>query len=124
MMDRDLILKLVDKKNSVILEDSIFYIINILEVIRGKIIKKEEIDEGSLNKSIEKIKNIKILLEEVLEGLKSTKVSGYTNSKIYLEKYLNDMVDVINKLTNNDDKIEKEELVLYTNILIDLALKY
>ncbi|MGL5417654.1 MAG: hypothetical protein ACRDAU_18445 [Clostridium sp.] len=124
MMDRNLILKLVDKKNSVILEDSIFYIINILDVIRGKLVKKEEIEEEALDISIKKIKEIKVLLEEVLEGLKNTKVQGYTNSKIYLEKYLNSMISTIDKLVNNNEKLKREELVLYTNTLIDLALKY
>ncbi|MGL4849892.1 MAG: hypothetical protein ACRC28_13395 [Clostridium sp.] len=124
MMDRNLILKLLDKKNSVILEDSIFYIINILEVVRGKIIKKEELSEESLDKSIQKLREIKSLLLEVLKGLKETKINGYTNSKLYLEKYLNDILDGIDKLTKDEEKLEKEELIQHINILIDLALKY
>ncbi|MGL5415911.1 MAG: hypothetical protein ACRDAU_09655 [Clostridium sp.] len=121
-MDRNLILKLIGESNRVILEDQVFNIINILDFFRDSIIKGREIEKDLLESSVKKLLDIDGFIKDISDDLE--KVIGYTNSKSYLSKYIEDIRLNIKELVKAIHSENKKDFILYTNTLIDLALKY
>ncbi|WP_297631213.1 hypothetical protein [uncultured Clostridium sp.] len=122
-MDRNLVLKLLGKRDIVILEDIVVEIINILDVFRGNIIKENKIEDiNNLQNLVKRLEEMEFLVVNIKESLE--KVQGYTNSKAYLQKYINEIEENTRNLIKAIEEENKENFILYTNILMDLVLKY
>lgn len=123
-MDRVLIEKIIGKKYYVELNDEIFNLRNISYEIRESILFKEELKEGFIKSSSIKINNSKNIIIDIIDVLESDNIKGYTNSKIYLAKYLKDIYRNLEGILNTINKVNYDELLLYTNSLIDLILLF
>lgn len=124
-MDRKLIEKIIGKKNYVDLNDEIFNLREMTSNMREKIVFKENFTENFLNEIKKKVLKSKTIVDNIIEGLENDKfVQGYTNSKIYLLKYLKDYQYNLNGILKTINPLNHDELIMYTNSLIDLILLF
>lgn len=123
-MDRVLIEKIIGKKHYVELNDEIFNLRNISYKIRESILLKTELKEEFIKTSSNKINNSKDIIINIIDVLESDKIKGYTNSKIYLVKYLRDICRNLEGILNSINEVNYDELLMYTNSLIDLILLF
>lgn len=124
-MDRKLIEKIVGKKNYVDLNDEVFNLREITSKMREKIVFKENFTEEFLDDMNKKIINSKSIIDNIIDGLENDKfASGYTNSKIYLLKYLKDYQYNLNGILKTSNPLNYNEIIIYTNSLIDLILLF
>ncbi|MCF0148609.1 MAG: hypothetical protein HUJ77_09455 [Clostridium sp.] len=124
-MDRKLIEKIIGKKYYVDLNDEIYILRDITSMMREKIVFKESFSEEVLNTIKCKALKSKNTVDSIVDGLENDKFAiGYTNSKIYLLKYLKDIQFNLNKMLENCNLLKQDELIIYTNSLIDLILLF
>lgn len=124
-MDRKLIEKIVGKKNYVDLNDEVFNLREITSKMREKIVFKENFTEEFLDDMNKKIINSKSIIDNIIDGLENDKfASGYNNSKIYLLKYLKDYQYNLNGILKTSNPLNYNEIIIYTNSLIDLILLF
>lgn len=123
-MDRVLIEKIIGKKHYVELNDEIFNLRNISYKIRESILLKIELKEEFIKTSSNKINNSNKIIINIIDFLESDNIKGYTNSKIYLVKYLRDICRNLEGILNSINKVNYDELLIYTNSLIDLILLF
>ncbi|MGL4656336.1 MAG: hypothetical protein ACRCWM_10700 [Sarcina sp.] len=121
-MDKILVSKLIGKNNAIILEDQIYNLRDILDCFRMSIITGEKIKVNEMFISKNRLSEINSIIEpmiNVLEGL-----VGYTNSKKYLDKYLRDLSTNILGLIKAIGTKEEKDFIYYTNLAMDLVIKY
>jgi hypothetical protein len=124
-LDRKLIEKIIGKKNYVDLNDEVFNLREITSKMRDKIVFKDNFDEDFLNKINNKTLKCKAVIDNIIDGLEGDKFAlGYTNSKIYLLKYLKDFQYNLNGILKTSNPLRHDELIIYTNSLIDLILLF
>ncbi|MFU7514643.1 hypothetical protein [Clostridium sp. HCS.1] len=124
-MDRKLIEKIIGKKYYVDLNDEIYILRNMTSIMREKIVFKENFTEDFLNEIKKKVLKSKAVVDNIIEGLENDKFAqGYTNSKIYLLKYLKDYQYNLNGIFKTINPLSYDELIIYTNSLIDLILLF
>lgn len=124
-MDRKLIEKIIGKKYYVDLNDEIYILRNMTSMMREKIVFKENFTEDFLNEIKKKVLKSKAVVDNIIEGLENDKFAqGYTNSKIYLLKYLKDYQYNLNGIFKTINPLSYDELIIYTNSLIDLILLF
>lgn len=124
-MDRKLIEKIIGKKNYVDLNDEIYSLRDITLKMRDKIVFKENFTYDSLNFINTKVLNAKNIVDSIVEGLENDEYAvGYTNSKAYLLKYLKDYQYNLNGILDNINPLNYDEIIVYTNSLIDLILLF
>lgn len=124
-MDRKLIEKIIGKKNYVDLNDEIYNLREVTSKMREKIVFKENFTEDFLNYIYLKALSTKNTIDNIVDGLENDKFAlGYTNSKAYLLKYLNDYQYNLNGILENINPLNYDELIIYTNSLIDLILLF
>ncbi|MDV4151799.1 hypothetical protein R0131_13305 [Clostridium sp. AL.422] len=124
-MDRKLIEKIIGKKNYVDLNDEIYNLREVTAEMREKIVFKEIFKEDLLDYINNKALKSKTIIDNIIEGLENDKFAqGYTNSKIYLLKYLKDYQYNLNGILETINPLNYDELIIYTNSLIDLILLF
>lgn len=124
-MDRKLIEKIIGKKSYVDLNDEIYNLREVTSKMREKIVFKENFSEDFLNSIYLKVLSAKKIIDNIIEGLENDKFQvGYTNSKAYLLKYLKDYQYNLNGILENTNTLNYDELIIYTNTLIDLILLF
>ena len=124
-MDRKLIEKIIGKKNYVDLNDEIYNLREVTSKMREKIIFKENFSENLLNYISNKASKSKTIVDNIIEGLENDKFApGYTNSKIYLLKYLKSYQYNLDGILKTISPLNYDELIIYTNSLIDLILLF
>ena len=124
-MDRKLIEKIIGKKNYVDLNDEIYSLREVTSKMREKIVFKENFSENLLNYISNKASKSKTIVENIIEGLENDKFAqGYTNSKIYLLKYLKSYQYNLDGILKTINPLNYDELIIYTNSLIDLILLF
>lgn len=124
-MDRKLIEKIIGKKNYVDLNDEIYSLREITLKMRDKIVFKESFNEDSLNFINTKVLKSKMIVDNIVNDLENDKfIAGYTNSKAYLLKYLKDYQYNLNGILDNINPLNYDEIIVYTNSLIDLILLF
>ena len=124
-MDRKLIEKIIGKKNYVDLNDEIYNLREVTSKMREKIVFKENFSEDFLNYVYNKVSKSKNIIDYIIQGLENDSfTTGYTNSKIYLLKYLKDYQNNLNGMLNTINPLNYDELIIYTNSLIDLILLF
>lgn len=124
-MDRKLIEKIIGKKNYVDLNDEIYSLRDITLKMRDKIVFKENFTYDSLNFINTKVLNSKNIVDSIVDGLENDEYTvGYTNSKAYLLKYLKDYQYNLNGILDNINPLNYDEIIVYTNSLIDLILLF
>ena len=121
-MDRILVSKLIGKNNAIILEDQIYNLRDILDCFRSSIITKTKIKESEIFISKNRLSEMNNIIEPMIVVL--DELIGYTNSKQYLDKYLKDLSTSILGMVKAIGSKEEKEFVYYTNILMDLVLRY
>ena len=123
-MDRILIEKIIGKKHYVELNDEIFNLRNISYKIRESILFKVDLKDEFIKTASNKINNSNDIIINIIAVLEGDNIKGYTNSKIYLVKYLRDICRNLEGILNSINKVNYEELLIYTNSLIDLILLF
>lgn len=123
-MDKTLVLKLLGKNDSVILEDQVFNLRDILDSIRLSIITDVTINYDDLDKISKRLDTIANTILPMKDKLEGDSIIGYTNSKLYLAKYINSLISNIDHLKNSISPFNNREFVFYTNTLMDLVLIY
>lgn len=124
-MDRKLIEKIIGKKNYVDLNDEVFNLREITSDMREKIVFKEDFNEDFLNNINRRVIMAKSTIDNIIDGLENDKfVSGYTNSKAYLLQYLKNYQYNLSGILKTIDPLNHDELIIYTNSLIDLLLLF
>ena len=124
-MDRKLIEKIIGKKNYVDLNDEIYSLREVTSKMREKIVFKENFSENLLNYISNKTSKSKTIVDNIIEGLENDKFTpGYTNSKIYLLKYLKSYQYNLDGILKTISPLNYDELIIYTNSLIDLILLF
>lgn len=124
-MDRKLIEKIIGKKNYTDLNDEVFNLREVTSRMREIIVFKEDFTEEFINDINKKVINSKSVIDNIIDGLENDKfISGYTNSKIYLLKYLKDFQYNLNGILKTSNPLNHDELIIYTNSLIDLILLF
>ena len=124
-MDRKLIEKIIGKKDYVDLNDEIYNLRNITTIMREKIVFKTEFSEGFLHDINNKALKAKSIVDIIIDGLENDKYAlGYTNSKIYLFKYIKDIQFNLDGLIKTTKPLIYDDLIIYTNSLIDLILLF
>lgn len=123
-MDRILIEKIIGKKYYVELNDEIFNLRNISYKIRESILFKVDLKDEFIKTASNKINNSNDIIINIIAVLEGDNIKGYTNSKIYLVKYLRDICRNLEGILNSINKVNYDELLIYTNSLIDLILLF
>lgn len=124
-MDRKLIEKIIGKKNYVDLNDEVFNLREITSDMRKKIVFKEDFTKNFLNNINRRVIRAKSTVDNIIDGLENDKfVSGYTNSKTYLLQYLKNYQYNLSGILKTIDPLNHDELIIYTNSLIDLLLLF
>ena len=124
-MDRKLIEKIIGKKNYVDLNVEIYNLREVTSKMREKIVFKESFSENFLEYIYNKFLNAKNIVDFIVEGLENDSFTvGYTNSKLYLLKYLKDYQYNLNEILKTIRPFNYDELIVYTNSLIDLILLF
>ncbi|VYT67842.1 hypothetical protein [Clostridium tertium] len=124
-MDRKLIEKIIGKKNYVDLNDEIYILREMTSIMREKIVFKIEFIKDFLDGINQKTLKSKAVVDGIIDGLENDKFTlGYTNSKIYLLKYLKDIQFNLDGIIKTSNPLNYDELIMYTNSLIDLILLF
>ncbi|WP_066893371.1 hypothetical protein [Clostridium nigeriense] len=124
-MDRKLIEKIIGKKNYVDLNDEIYILRDTTSKMRENILFKVEFTEDLLRYINDKTIKSRSIIDNIIEGLENDKfILGYTNSKIYLLKYLKDIKSNLDGILISLNPLKYENLIIYTNRLIDLILLF
>ena len=124
-MDRKLIEKIIGKKSYVDLNDEIYTLRDMTSKMRDNIVFKVNFSEDLLNDISNKTLKSKSIVDNIVEGLENDKFAvGYTNSKIYLLKYLKDIQYNLNGILETINPLNYDDIILYTNSLIDLILLF
>lgn len=123
-MEKFLLLKILGKKYSVILDDEVYNLKLIAEDLREINLNGLSIETDFVNKSKEDINKAIVNLKEISEFLASGQVIGYTNSKNYLTKYIDDLILHSIGIVENIKEEETKELIFHSNMLRDLLLVY
>lgn len=123
-MEKFLLLKILGKKYSVLLDDEVYNLKLIAEDLREINLNGLSIETDFVNKSKEDINKAIVNLKEILEFLASGQVIGYTNSKNYLTKYIDDLILHSIGIVENIKEEETKELIFHSNMLRDLLLVY
>lgn len=124
-MDRKLIEKIIGKKNYVDLNDEIYILRDTTSKMRENILFKVEFTEDLLRYINDKTIKSRFIIDNIIEGLENDKfILGYTNSKIYLLKYLKDIKSNLDGILISLNPLKYENLIIYTNRLIDLILLF
>lgn len=121
-MDKILVSKLIGKNNAIILEDQIYNLRDILDCFRMSIITGKKIEENEMFICKKRLSKITSIIEPIISVL--NELVGYTNSKKYLDKYLRSLITNILNLIKFVGSKEEKDFIYYTNLLIDLVLKY
>ena len=125
VLDRKLIEKIIGKKNYVDLNDEIYILREMTSIMREKIVFKIEFIEDFLDGINQKTLKSKAVVDGIIDGLENDKFTlGYTNSKIYLLKYLKDIQFNLDGIIKTSNPLNYDELIMYTNSLIDLILLF
>lgn len=124
-IDRNLILKILGKKDSVDLGDMIFNLRGICYDLRDMINLNSNISDDFSLEIIKNLDSIYDVLKPINEKIKSPDtISGYTNSRNYLSNFTNilctNIIDLINAIKN----LDIQKIIYHNNIIIDLILKY
>lgn len=124
-MDRKLIEKIIGKKSYVNLNDEIYFLREITGIMRQNIQNNITFKDDFITKINVKALKSKTIIDEIVNDIENDSViPGYTNSKSYLLNYLrnfNSSLEGIIKFTN---PFNYDELIKYTNSLIDLILLF
>ena len=111
--------------NGMDLNDEIYNLRKVTSKMREKIVFKENFSEDFLNSISLKALSAKKIIDNIIDGLENDKFQvGYTNSKAYLLKYLKDYQYNLNGILENTNTLNYDELIIYTNTLIDLILLF
>ena len=125
MMDKQLLLKLLGKKDFTDLEDEIFNLRNLTGNLRAKIILNLEIDSNFIYDMKISLNKIYSVLDRIHSSLVNPNlILGYTNSKKYLIKFVSSICTNIQNLLSVIDPVNIEKITYYNNILIDIILSY
>ena len=124
-MDRKLIEKIIGKKNYVNLNDEIYILREITNIMRQNIQNNLVCTDEFINEVNIKASKSKVIVSEIIDGLENDSfVVGYTNSKNYLLKYLKDVNNNLVGIIESSNPFKYDELIIYTNGLIDLILLF
>lgn len=124
-MDRHLIEKILGKKNYVNLNDELYMLREITSTMRQNIQNNLSFTDEFITEINTKASKSKIILDEIVKGLENDSfIIGYTNSKNYLLKYLRDFNINLEGIIKSTKLFNNDELIKYTNSLIDLILLY
>ena len=124
-MDKNLIIKILGKKDAVDLDDSVYNLRDVCDELRNVIILNLSIDEEFEIRNRRRLKAINGIIMPISEKLKDDKyIQGYTNSKKYLLKYTEDMSTYIEGILSSMQPLNINELTYNTNMLMDLVLVY
>ncbi|MDO5516773.1 MAG: hypothetical protein Q4F66_04410 [Clostridium sp.] len=122
-IDRNLIFKILGRKDSVDLGDMIFNLRGICNDLRK--IDASDINENFLSETQKKLNDIYKIINPISERLKSSdSISGYINSRNYLSDFTNVLCTNVMSLARALDNKEVPQIIHYNNIIIDLILKY
>lgn len=123
-MDRLLISKIIGKENAVDLNDEIYNLREITEMLRGVIVFKMPIDEKLIARTSVALNNINNVITKIKDNLESDSSTTYTNSRAYLTKFLNNICINIQGIRESFEPFNNEKFIYHTNTLIDLVLMY
>lgn len=124
-MDKNLIIKILGKKDAVDLDDSVYKLRDICDELRSVIILNIPIDDDFKLRNRRRLKAIDGIVRPISEKLKSDSyIQGYTNSKKYLLKYVENMSEYIDGVLSAMDTLDIKNFTYYTNMLMDLVLVY
>lgn len=123
-MDRILIAKILGKNNALILEDQIFCLREILELLRSSFIEERILSARDIDSTYKRFLEIKEIINKLKIYLDYDNVIGYTNSKVYLKKYISDIILNIEKVLDKMKNQSLRDYITDVNILIDLVLIY
>lgn len=122
-MDRKLIEKIIGKKNYVNLNDQLYILREITSIMRKNIQNNLIFTDEFINESNLKASKSKDIVKQIIDGLESDSfIVGYTNSKNYLLEYLKDINNNLEGIIKSTNPFNYDELVIYTNSLIDIIL--
>lgn len=125
MMDKQLLLKILGKKDFTDLGDEIFNLRSLTGDLRDKIILNEDVDCNYINNIKTSLNKILVVIQRINDSLESSNsVSGYINSRKYLSKFINSICLNIQNLLSVIDPPNIEKITYYNNVLIDLILSY
>ncbi|MDU3406185.1 MULTISPECIES: hypothetical protein [Clostridium] len=124
-MDRKLIEKILGKKNYVNLNDEIYILREITNNMRQNIQNNLSFTDELISEINVKASKSQVIIDEIILDLEDDSfIVGYTNSKNYLLKYLNDFNNNLEGIINSIKPLSYDELVKYTNSIIDLILLF
>ena len=124
-MDRKLIEKILGKKNYVNLNDEIYILREIISNMRQNIQNNLSFTDELISEINVKASKSQVIIDEIILDLEDDSfIVGYTNSKNYLLKYLNDFNNNLEGIINSIKPLSYDELVKYTNSIIDLMLLF
>ena len=124
-MDRKLIEKILGKKNYVNLNDEIYILREITSNMRQNIQNNLSFTDELISEINVKASKSQVIIDEIILDLEDDSfIVGYTNSKNYLLKYLNDFNNNLEGIINSIKPLSYDELVKYTNRIIDLILLF
>ncbi|MDU3349096.1 MAG: hypothetical protein E7E72_03180 [Clostridium sp.] len=124
-MDRKLIEKILGKKNYVNLNDEIYILREITNNMRQNIQNNLSFTDELISEINVKASKSQVIIDEIILDLEDDSfIVGYTNSKNYLLKYLNDFNNNLEGIINSIKTLSYDELVKYTNSIIDLILLF
>ena len=124
-MDKNLILKLLGKKDAVDLDDSIYNLRDISEDLRNIIILSLNMDESFILTNKRRLSSIYNILTPISCKLQNdTYIQGYTNSKKHLEKYVKNICTHLTEIISSIEPLNIKKFTYHVNMLIDLILIY
>lgn len=124
-MDRKLIEKILGKKNYVNLNDEIYILREITSNMRQNIQNNLSFTDELFSEINVKASKSQVIIDEIILDLEDDSfIVGYTNSKNYLLKYLKDFNNNLEGIINSIKPLSYDELVKYTNSIIDLILLF
>ncbi|WP_291648059.1 hypothetical protein [Clostridium sp.] len=124
-MDRKLIEKIIGKKNYVDLNDVIYMLRDLTSIMRQNIQNNLSFTDEFITEIYIKASKSKVKVDEIIKGLEDDSfILGYTNSKNYLLKYLKDFNNNLEGIINSTKLFNYDELIKYTNSIIDLILLF
>lgn len=122
-MDRKLIEKIIGKNNYISLNDEIYILREITNIMRRNIQNNLVFTDELINEVNIKTLRSKSIVKEIIEVLENDSfVIGYTNSKSYLLKYLKNINNNLEGILKSTNPFNYDELIIYANSLIDLIL--
>jgi len=122
-LDRKLIEKIIGKNNYISLNDEIYILREITNIMRRNIQNNLVFTDELINEVNIKTLRSKSIVKEIIEVLENDSfVIGYTNSKSYLLKYLKNINNNLEGILKSTNPFNYDELIIYANSLIDLIL--